>query len=62
MTHHIFRLVCILGLLVAPLAIPAQAPTKVSRVGVLLFTRPDTPQTQSASEAFRRGLDNASSS
>jgi hypothetical protein len=55
MTHRTFRLLCILGLLVTPLATTAQPPAKVPRVGVLLFSRPDTPQTQSAAEALRRG-------
>lgn len=56
MTHRTFRLPRILGMPVAPLATTAQPPAKAPRVGVLLFSRPDTPQTQSAAEAFRRGL------
>ena len=56
MTRRTLRLLFALGLLVAPLATTAQPPTKVPRLGVLLFSHSDAPQTQSAAEAFRHGL------
>jgi putative ABC transport system substrate-binding protein len=39
-----------------PLRANPQSPAKIPRVGVLLFSRPDAPQAQSAIEAFRHGL------
>jgi putative ABC transport system substrate-binding protein len=48
--------VAALGLFGAPLATNAQPPAKVPRIGFLLFSRPDAPQTQYAAEAFRQGL------
>jgi hypothetical protein len=56
MTRRTLGLLLALGLFVAPLATTAQPPAKVPRVGVLLFSRPDAPQTQSSAEAFRQGL------
>jgi putative tryptophan/tyrosine transport system substrate-binding protein len=56
MTRHTLRLLLALGLFVAPFATDAQPPAKVPRIGFLLFSRPDAPQTQAAAEAFRQGL------
>jgi putative ABC transport system substrate-binding protein len=56
MMRRTLRLLIALGLIVAPLATTVQPLAKVPRVGVLLFSRPDAPQTQSAAEAFRQGL------
>jgi putative ABC transport system substrate-binding protein len=56
MTRCTLRLLLALGLFGAPLATNAQPPAKVPRIGFLLFSRPDAPQTQYAAEAFRQGL------
>jgi hypothetical protein len=56
MTRRIIGLIVTLALgLMAPLGADAQSPAKVLRIGVLLFSRPDAPQTQSSVEAFRQG-------
>lgn len=56
MRRRTLGLLLALGLFVAPLATNAQPPAKVPRIGLLLFSRPDAPHTQSAAEAFRPGL------
>src|SRR5262245_44976300 len=48
--------VLVLSLVLALRSGSAQPVTRLARVGVLLFARPDAPQAQSAVESFRQGL------
>jgi hypothetical protein len=56
MTRRIIGLIVTLALgLMTPLGANAPSPTKVPRIGFLLFYRPDAPHTRSSSQSSGKG-------